>query len=370
MNRSDFIKRIAYFIGYLLFAGFSAYFTSTSLSLNLFSGENVWIIFVLVLVISILAGWCLTNVIIELKKRRGASRSKFVLNFLGFVIFWAFSFTTNVHYFFVEKHGLPILTKELASAKQYISNNTTESNRDIESRKSAQRNIIIAQIEGCRFAYVSELQNTLPRRIGFGPQCISILQNAENILQTDAKSVGDKHNYIGSIFKESTDAGDRGVNQESRQEELQNKYVGRINIALDTHLKAIDNYWESKKNQNTDLLALMPAIDSLERYHLPSVEKDGSTSAFFTYSKVQDTRVINKMPEKYSDKIVTKNKAGKIIKYKVYPSQRMFDTMSVWGDILSGRLVGLPMLQWIIISLIFDIVAFILFAMFRKQEDD
>ena len=45
----------------------------------------------------------------------------------------------------------------------------------------------------------------------------------------------------------------------------------------------------------------------------------------------------------------------------------MFDTMSVWGDITNGLLADMTMIQWIIIALIFDIVSFILFTIFRNQ---
>ena len=60
-------------------------------------------------------------------------------------------------------------------------------------------------------------------------------------------------------------------------------------------------------------------------------------------------------------------KGDKIVKFNTYPSKRMFDTMSVWGDITSGLLADMTMIQWIIIALIFDVVSFILFTIFRNQ---
>ena len=138
MNRNS-IAKIACLVGYLLFAGFSAYFTATSLWLNLLNGSamwTMWLVFVLVLIVSVLAGMCLTNVIKELKDRVRPSRSAFILNLLGFFIFWTFSFMTNVHYFFVEKHGFSILSKELISAKHYIEENTSKSNQLIDEQKN------------------------------------------------------------------------------------------------------------------------------------------------------------------------------------------------------------------------------------------
>ena len=84
MNKEKLIVKLACLVGYLLFSGFSAYFTASSLSLNLLNGTNLWLIFALVLVVAILAGWCLTNVIVELQKQVGASRSTFVFNLVGF----------------------------------------------------------------------------------------------------------------------------------------------------------------------------------------------------------------------------------------------------------------------------------------------
>lgn len=69
MNRGKLILKMACLAGYLLFTGFSAYFTASSLSLNLLNGTNLWLIFVLVLIVAIIASWCLTNVIGEMHRR-------------------------------------------------------------------------------------------------------------------------------------------------------------------------------------------------------------------------------------------------------------------------------------------------------------
>ncbi|MEH2904516.1 hypothetical protein V7T21_15885 [Segatella copri] len=42
MRNSKLIVKLATLIGYLLFAGFSAYFTATSLWLNLLNGSDTW----------------------------------------------------------------------------------------------------------------------------------------------------------------------------------------------------------------------------------------------------------------------------------------------------------------------------------------
>lgn len=357
MNKSKLILKLACLGGYLLFASLSAYFTSASLSLNLFKGENLWFIFILVLVISIMAGWCLTNVIIEMKKRVGASRSKFVLNLLGFFIFWLFSFTTNVHYFFVEKHGYNILTKELASAKQYIIDNTSKTKKGIDDQQNTARMAIEAIVQTNQQTFAREIVNTMDGHYGFGDACISILKSTESSLRKDSKMYGDNNEYV--IFDDARDAGDRGVTQRSRIVDLQVKYVARMEEQLKKKIAVIDNYYERKKEQNNELVELLEPIEELETKHLPAVLKDGSVTAFYKYNDQQNGRVIAKMPKDYT-KYVQKS--------KVYPSNRMFDTMSVWGDIFKGRLGEMTMIQWIIIALICDLVAFLLFALFRDYD--
>ena len=367
MRNSKLIVKLATLIGYLLFAGFSAYFTATSLWLNLLNGSDtwtMWLVFVLVLIVSILAGMCLTNVIKELKNRVRPSRSAFVLNFLGFFIFWTFSFMTNVHYFFVEKHGFSILSKELVSAKHYIEENTSKSNQLIDEQKNTAEMAISAQVHANLDAFDRELNNTIVHNKGFGEVCINILNATEDALAKDSKTYNDKNTYV--IYDDERDAGDRGVTTRARFTELRTKYATRMAEQLKKKLAVIENFYENKKDQNAELTELLEPISELENKHLPAVEKDGSVNAYYKYNSIQDARVMSKMPNDYRKKCIIK-KGDKIIKYNTYPSKRMFDTMSVWGDITSGLLADMTMIQWIIIALIFDVVSFILFTIFRNQ---
>lgn len=363
MNKGKLIQKIALLIGYLMFAGFSAYFTASSLSLNLLNGTNLWLIYALVLVVAILAGWCLNVVIAELQKKVLASKAAFIFGLIGFFIFWSFSFLTNVHYFFVEKHGYSILTKELSSTKEYIVENTTKSNKNIEDQKNTAQMAISASVHANIASFEREINNTMEHHSGFGEACINILNATENLLTKDTEMYGDKNEYV--VFDEVRDAGDRGVTQRSRFPELQTKYTARILQHLNTKLGVIGNFYDRKKDENVELTDLLATIEDLETVHLPAVLKDGSIDAFYKYYDQQEGKVVSKMPNDYSEKCVVKS-GDEVISYNVYPAKRMFDTMSVWGDIVSGRLVGMTMIQWIIISLIFDIVAFILFALFRR----
>ena len=358
MKNGKLVFKLACLVGYLLFASLSAYFTATSLSLNLLNGTNVWLIFVLVLVISILAGWCLTNVINEMRKRVGASRSGFVLNLLGFLVFWLFSFTTNVHYFFVEKHGYTILTKELASAKQYIFDNTSKANKTIDEKQNTAIQSLIHAVGNNASEFQREIRSTINGRHGFGDNCISYLRNIERILRQDSQMYGDGNKYI--IYG-SEDEGDRGTTQRGLINGLEAKYLGRIETEKQKKLAVIKNYYERKKDQNIELTEMLDTITIYEKDDLARVLKDGSVTAFFQYNEKQNGNVIAKMPADY---------AKYAQKTEVYPSNRMFDTISVWSDLFKGRLGDMTMLQWIIIALICDLVAFLLFTLFRNYESN
>lgn len=315
-NNGKLIAKVAYGIGYLLFASFSAYFTASSLSLNLFQGTNVWIVFVLVMIIAMLAGWCLNNVIRELSKTNNASRVSFSFNLIGFFLFWMFSFTTNVHYFFVQKHGFDILTKELASAKSYVQDNTSKSDRSIDDMRDEAKRTIKAQIGNSVEAFEREISNTREHHYGFGDACISILKSIETTLRSDSKIYDDKNEYV--IFREKEDGGDRGERRYNMISSLQNKYEGRIVTALNKKLAVIDEYYEKKKTANTGLEELLKPIDELQNKHLPAVAKDGSIDAFYKYCMKQNEDVISKMPPTYKGSCVEyqtkKEQAGENVK--------------------------------------------------------
>lgn len=370
--RTKVITKVALFVGYAIFAAFSAYFTATSLSLNLMQGTNFWIVYIMVFIIAVLAGYCLTEFIRQIQ--RPTSKSKFLLTLLGFLLFWGVSFTTNVHYFFVDKHGYGVLNKELASCKDYLTTITTDANRKIEEERDNAKAIQIAQVNNSTDAFERELNNTMENHLGFGDACISILQAVERSFMQDTGLYHDGMNDY-TIFDHTRDIGDRGVTSRARFPQLQAKYEGRILNALNKRLTAIDRYYAKRIVDNEQWTDLIDTINYLEREHLPRVQKDNSVNAYYKYCMLQQALVVQKMPEEYpSTRIDTKaieNSDGdtiyKMAGFNVYPSERMFETLTAWSDIMHGYLPSyMKILQWLLISLIIDIVAFLLFYLARK----
>ncbi len=363
MQKGNLIKMIVVSVAWALFAGFSAFFTATSLSLNLLhtnSAAGFWIVFVLVFIIAYMAGYCLTLFIEQLQKRRGASKWITVLSLIGFLLLWALSFTTNVHYFFVEKHGYSILNRELTSAKDYINDKTKKSNAEIENSKNTDVKLVTAQISTAKDAFEAEINSTLRDNVGFGDKCITILNDAENTLLVTNQQYNDPNTYV--IYDDVNDAGDRGTTQKQKIQMLYTKYSARMLQQMNKKIDIINRYYDLQKDQNEDLLLILENIRDLGENHLPIVQKDGTATAYWDYQHIQQGRVVDQMPEEYHKKCVEYDDNGNAVKINVYPSARMFETMTVWGDMFGKRLPdGMPMLQWIIISLIFDIMAFLLF---------
>lgn len=369
MDRTKLIKKLALYAAYALFAGFSAYFTATSFSLNLLHTDELLsfiFVYILVFIVAVMAGWCLTKFIEEMKKKRGASKMAATFSFLGFLLFWIISFATNVHFFFIEKHGFSILGQELSSAKNYIVENTENSNRVIEEKKDLDKKIVTAQVITNEEAFAREIQSTLKSNYGFGDACIAILNATEGILNSTNSDYDDKNTYI--IFDEVNDAGDRGTTQRSKIKLLQDKYIGKMVKQLNKKLDVITKFYDKQKNQNQDLLKLLPSIAVVENDHYPVAAQDGSANAYFKLQQYQQHNVIDKMPSEFINSCVEYKENGDVEKINVYPSARMFETATVWGDMMKHRLPGgMPMIQWIILSLIFDIMAFLLFALAKLQ---
>ena len=215
-----------------------------------------------------------------------------------------------------------------------------------------------------------EIRNTMDdgRHYGFGDACITILKSIERILNQDKDLYHDENNY--KIFDDSRDMGYLGVKERSRLRVIQEEFEGYIASALTQKLSVIDAYYNAKKDDNDKLKSTLRNIQELRDEHLPVVLQDGSVNALFAYQAQQNALVIAKMPQDFITTCENIDENTGVLKnYAVYPSNHMFDTFTVWGDIFHGRLPGyMKMIYWILISLVIDIVAFLLFALFCKKN--
>ena len=145
-----------------------------------------------------------------------------------------------------------------------------------------------------------------------------------------------------------------------------------------------DAYYDRKMVDNDQLNDLLTVACNLEAKDMPEVRKDGSVQAYYGYYGKQNGTLVDKMPVEFTDEscIAYTNKTKtdeegnevqvrKMDGYKVYPSKHMFDTFTVWNDILKGYLPEyMRIIQWILISLLVDVVAFILFYLARRESSN
>ena len=120
MNKLKLLKKLACWVGYCLFAGYSSYMTAKSVAMSFELNEQIIAVFIFVFIVALLAGWCLSITIEELQNRFNPSKARFIGGILGFLLFWGVSFATNVHYMLMSKDGLRVVTAELGVYKTYV----------------------------------------------------------------------------------------------------------------------------------------------------------------------------------------------------------------------------------------------------------
>lgn len=373
---SKVITKIALFLGYLVFAGFSAYFTATSLSLNLMQGTSLWLIYIMVFIVALLAGWLLTKFIQQITDP--TSKTLFILELIGFLVFWGVSFATNVHYFFVQKNGFTVLNNELIAAKDYLTENSTEVQKRLEQERLDARSVTESAVLSGKSNFRDELNNTLAHRLGFGEQCILHLKGIEQALRQDTAKYNDHNRYL--IYNEETDRGYIGQKSRSQLVAIYSEYDRRISEQLRWKLASIDRYYDLQKFEGRKYQSLLDTIAWLEKNDemrdLQTVQQDGSVRAYYSYSGQQNAMVIDHMPQEFVDAQIEyktiENSNGeevqKMTGYKTYPSKHMFDAWTVWREIFKGYMPSyMTIIQWVLIALIFDIVAFLLLFLFFKN---
>ena len=146
MNKLSILKKIACWTGYCLFAGYSAYMTAKSIAMS-FELSNTWVVFIFVFIVALIAGWCLSTVVGEMKNRFNPSRSKFIGGLLGFILFWGVSFMTNVHYMLMSNEGLKVVSAELGCYKSFVEESVSSKIEDIDAKESNDITLCEASIQ-------------------------------------------------------------------------------------------------------------------------------------------------------------------------------------------------------------------------------
>lgn len=370
MNKLSVLKKIAFWTGYCLFAGYSAYMTAKSIAMS-FELNDTWIVFIFVFIVALIAGWCLSTVVGEMKNRFNPSKVKFLGGLLGFILFWGVSFMTNVHYMLMSNEGLKVVSAELGCYKSFVEESVSSKKEDIDSKESNDITLCEASIQNLLDNFKRECEASI--RYGFGDRAIGYLKDIEDYFSVSGGKYQDKYNYKHSIFDEEKDRGDRGKTGVKEVKALQDKYSIRVAEKLLRRETVIHDYYKRMIPQAKDMALIKQfIIDSLYVVDMPQITDIATPDVYYQFQKLQLT---NNIYHRFDDadqasvsQLMKENKDSKEgnkeegnFRYRIYPSVRMFSTLNVWDDMICGRMPNdMRMLGWILFSLIIDIVAYIL----------
>ncbi len=371
MNKMKLLKKLACWVGYCLFAGYSSYMTAKSVAMSFELNNQIIAVFIFVFIVALLAGWCLSITIEELQNRFNPSKTRFIGGILGFLLFWGVSFATNVHYMLMSKDGLRVVTAELGVYKTYVEDYIRNSRTGIHEQEQADIALCEASVQNLMDEFKRECESSV--RYGFGDRAIGYLKDIEDYFTSSGGKFNDQYSYKRSIFDDDKDRGDKGKTGARDVMALKEKYSIRIAEKLLRRETVIKNFYKQKQSQskNMDLMAHF-INDSLYTIDVPQITEIATPDVYYQFQKIQlqgnifnrldnidQVNILNSMKESKTGNVEDIEKGE--YRYRVYPSSRMFGTFNVWGDMLNGRLpADMKLIGWILFSLIVDLVAFIL----------
>ena len=370
MNKGKLLTKIACWIGYCLFAGYSALMTAKSVSMT-YQMKYFWLVFIFVFVVALIAGFCLSAMVGEIQNRINPNKGKFIICLIGFLLFWGVSFMTNVHYMLMKDEGLKVVSAEFGNYKSYVEDATRSKKEEIKGKEEIDIALCEATIQNLTDEFKRECESSI--RYGFGDRAISYLKDIENYFTNSGGKFGDTYNYKNSIFDDEKDRGDRGKTGAKQVMALKEKYSIRIAEKLLRRENVIKNYYKKQIDLIKDLTLMQEFInDSLYLVDLPQITKIATPDVYYQFQSVQlNTNIFNRLDKNEQIEVERSTKVSKTddpqdiekgkFRYRIYPSSRMFSTWNVWEDMFAGRLPkDMKLLGMILLSLIIDIVAYVL----------
>lgn len=365
------IKKIALFLGYTIFAGYSSWMTATSVQLKWMSQMPVWFVFIMVFIIALFAGWCLGNLIKELKNSINPSKFRFAINLIGFVVFWTFSFMTNVHHNVIKEYGESNISTQLADCKHYLNANSGDAKKTIEN----QRDIAIKDFSDKMHVLTQKFINEVEKEqgggllLGFGPIAKGKLQDIEKYLNRSAKIFGDSFIYTSNLYNGSEDdAYSRFHGRKELRDIVEPHFIDRIERAEEIHKKAINMFYQKQINSINDNEVHLKTVIQFEKM-LQKLKMDGNDSFedYYNFYKSMDENLLSKVSGYKENNIkYVKNEKGEMVfnGYNVYPSDRMFNFWDVWSDWFNGYLPdNISLAGQFLWAAIVDVIAFILISL-------
>lgn len=352
MNENKFLK-IFCILGFVAFAAVSCWATAESLHL-LLSSLPVIMCWVLAIGFFFIASWGTKMIIDSLNSK--IYLEKRGLRLLGGVLlllaFWLIcSMPTNTHTFFYRTVINDKVSKDISTTEGYlvqIKDNTVTKTK-IQAKCAELRNKVDAKLAELE----AEIKNEA--NPGFGPKSKEIL--------------GDFASMLGVAKIEPLSY--KGTSVQDRQR-LVDAYRNKIYILLENRKMNIvremtppnNNHQKQAEKDYKNLELVKKYIDD-ETFDLndaDDIEKicdmlNNGYATIRTYKQFVDFK--NETDE------IAYTSSNSVTKVK-----RMISVFDVWKDFLHGEYAGYGFLFWVIISILVDIAAFILFdiAFIKKDE--
>lgn len=376
MNK-EIITKIVTLLLFCFFAGISALMTATAFSYGLTNQLGLFLTFIIAFVVSCASAEFLRRAIKEAQNRIDPSIVKFGGYMIGFLVFWlVISFSTNVHFSIIQKHGVENLNAQLTDLESYYDEKMNYYSKGLTSEEST----AISELRrGCNSLFNdfwSEL--TKVERPGFSDISKGNLKKIENFLnETNELYNEEKNKYGNSIYNEQNqyDTQYSDVTASNKFDEIRKHFENKMNIQIDAKIISIQNYYLAKKK---DTMKLQTSLDSVRLYkkrlaNISSNEDNLSMIDKWTYRYDAFNRInkpLEQLPgfgdyKKDRESRRYKENADStktFVGYNPYPSERMFSVANLWEDKLTGKLPSnISFLQSILLAIFIDLLAFLLY---------
>ncbi|TFH94329.1 hypothetical protein [Porphyromonas levii] len=349
----DFLRKLVAFLFYVAFAGISCWATAESLHLLLPSWPVVfcWVVSIGFFVIASYGSKLVVdslNTNIYLEKRP----AKLFGGVLLMLVFWlCCSFPTNMHTFFYRSAINDIALQDVQKTNSYIDQlaNNTQINRSIEKNIENLEREVEAALTGLE----NEIDNLA--NPGFGDR-------SKEHLTKIAKAVG--VDVIAELSYRGTSPQQRKLLKDQYRKIAYQHMNNRIATIKESGEKAKQQEYVPKARSLAE--KLMQATQLLSEHKAKGEVVNNlisNSDALLTqsYGLIRTYRSLINILEEDEAIYLTDNGVSR--------THRMLSVIDVWQDYFDGKFKGRGVGYWILLALLVDIAAMVLFSYtFRREE--
>ena len=353
MNRKNDFSKILLILGFLFMLAVSCWATAESLHLLLPSWPYVfcWGVAIICFVIASYGSKMLVDSL-DTKSYVSNRTWSLVGGIVILVVFWVLvSMPTNMHTFFYRSAINNVAMQDVISTKgrlQELADNTM-----VEKAKSDKIDALRRDVEAALTGLENEIDNMA--NPGFGDRAKQHLTALAKVLGVDV---------IPTLSYRGTSPEQRKLLKEQYRRIAYGHMENRI---AEISERTADNrslvYVPQARSLVAELDSVQPELDDAKAYGRVDHDLIARTDVLLTksYGTIKNYHdLINLTPED-STLYLAENPVSK--------THRMLSVIDVWKDLFDGKYRGMGVVYWIIVSIIVDVAAFILFGLAFKNEE-